>query len=100
MAKYLVETYYTCSFKVSHYLDDIDDKNIQNTIKNGIPVYSLPFGKTLFKKFNIRVSVISPGFIKTPLTDKNEFPMPFLRSANFAAEKIFLDFFCHICSAC
>ena len=43
-----------------------------------------------FKKFNIRVSVISPGFIKTPLTDKNEFPMPFLRSANFAAEKIFL----------
>ena len=23
MAKYLVETYYTCSFKVSHYLDDI-----------------------------------------------------------------------------
>ena len=43
-----------------------------------------------FKKFNVRVSVISPGFIKTPLTDKNEFPMPFLRSANFAAEKIYL----------
>ena len=33
MAKYLVETYYTCSFKVSHYLDDIDDKNIQNIEK-------------------------------------------------------------------
>ena len=30
MAKYLVETYFTCSFKVSHYLDDIDEKNIQN----------------------------------------------------------------------
>ena len=30
MAKFLVETYYTCSFKVSHYLDDIDEKNIQN----------------------------------------------------------------------
>ena len=43
-----------------------------------------------FKKFNVRVSVISPGFIKTPLTDKNEFPMPFLKSANFAAEKIYL----------
>ena len=26
MAKFLVETYYTCSFKVSHYLDDIDEK--------------------------------------------------------------------------
>ena len=33
MAKYLVETYYTCSFKVSHYLDDIDEKNIQNVEK-------------------------------------------------------------------
>ena len=33
MAKYLVETYYTCSFKVSHYLDDIDEKNIQNLEK-------------------------------------------------------------------
>ena len=33
MAKYLVETYYTCSFKVSHYLDDIDEKNIQNIEK-------------------------------------------------------------------
>ena len=33
MAKYLVETYYTCSFKVSHYLDAIDEKNIQNIEK-------------------------------------------------------------------
>ncbi len=42
-----------------------------------------------FKKHNVRVSIISPGFIKTPLTDKNEFPMPFLRSVEFAAEKIY-----------
>ncbi len=33
MAKFLVETYYTCSFKVSHYLDNIDEKNIQNIEK-------------------------------------------------------------------
>ncbi len=33
MAKFLVETYYTCNFKVSHYLDDIDEKNIQNIEK-------------------------------------------------------------------
>ena len=33
MAKFLVETYYTCSFKVSHYLDDIDEKNLQNIEK-------------------------------------------------------------------
>jgi len=33
MAKYLVETYYTCSFKVSHYLDDVNEKNLQNLEK-------------------------------------------------------------------
>ena len=42
-----------------------------------------------FKKYNVKVSVVSPGFIKTPLTDKNEFPMPFLRSPEFAADKVY-----------
>ncbi len=28
MAKYLVETYYTCSFKVKHYLDDLNEKEL------------------------------------------------------------------------
>ena len=42
-----------------------------------------------FKKHNVRISLISPGFIKTPLTDKNEFAMPFIKSPEFAAEKIF-----------
>ena len=42
-----------------------------------------------FKKFNIRVTLISPGFIKTALTDKNEFKMPFLKDTSYAAEKIY-----------
>ena len=33
MAKYLVETYYTCSFKVSHYLDDINETKLSNLEK-------------------------------------------------------------------
>ena len=42
-----------------------------------------------FKKFGVRVSVVSPGFIKTPLTDKNKFRMPFLKAPEYAAEKIY-----------
>jgi len=42
-----------------------------------------------FKKHNVRISLVSPGFIKTPLTDKNEFPMPFIKSPEFAADKMF-----------
>ena len=33
MAKYLVETYYTCNFKVSHYLDDINETELLNLEK-------------------------------------------------------------------
>lgn len=36
----------------------------------------------------IDVRVISPGFVKTPLTDKNDFPMPFRISADEAAARI------------
>ena len=28
MAKYLIETYYTCSFKVNHYLDNINESEL------------------------------------------------------------------------
>lgn len=38
---------------------------------------------------NIDVSLVLPGFIKTPLTDKNDFNMPFLMSSEEAAERIY-----------
>jgi short-subunit dehydrogenase len=38
---------------------------------------------------NIGVSLVHPGFIKTPLTDKNDFNMPFLLTSEEAAERIF-----------
>ncbi len=34
------------------------------------------------------VRVVSPGFVKTPLTDKNDFPMPFRISADETAKRI------------
>ncbi len=39
------------------------------------------------RKFD--VSIIRPGFVKTPMTDKNDFPMPFLMTADEAANRIF-----------
>ena len=33
MAKYLVETYYTCTFKVNHYLDDINENELKSLEK-------------------------------------------------------------------
>jgi len=33
MAKYIVETYYTCTFKVNHFLDNINEKELKNLEK-------------------------------------------------------------------
>jgi len=41
------------------------------------------------KKKNIKISIINPGFIKSESTNLNTFPMPFLKSAEFAANKIY-----------
>ncbi len=42
-----------------------------------------------FERSNVRVCLVSPGFIKTPMTDKNDFKMPFLKTPEYAAEKIY-----------
>ena len=42
-----------------------------------------------FKRSNVRVCLVSPGFIKTPMTDKNDFKMPFLKTTEYAANKIY-----------
>lgn len=40
------------------------------------------------KKHNIKVITVKPGFVRTPMTDKNEFKMPFLMEADKAAKII------------
>ena len=37
----------------------------------------------------ITVQVVNPGFIKTPLTDKNDFPMPFLMPVDKAVDQFY-----------
>jgi len=52
----------------------------------------ISFAESLYfdmKRFDVRVSVVNPGFIKTPMTDQNPFPMPMIVSAEFAAEEMF-----------
>lgn len=44
--------------------------------------------RLLLEPENIKVINIQPGFIRTPLTDKNGFKMPFLMELDYATEKI------------
>jgi short-subunit dehydrogenase len=39
------------------------------------------------KKYNISVTCICPGFIKTPLTSTNKHPMPFLQDVDTSAQR-------------
>jgi NAD(P)-dependent dehydrogenase (short-subunit alcohol dehydrogenase family) len=41
------------------------------------------------KPLGFRVVTLAPGYIKTPLTQKNKFPMPFLMSADAFADQAF-----------
>ena len=41
MAKYLVETYYNCTFKVSHYLDEVNDSELKNLEKRDDGKYEI-----------------------------------------------------------
>jgi len=40
------------------------------------------------KKYNIKVLTVKPGFVKTPMTSKNNFSMPFLMNPDKAAKII------------
>ena len=50
------------------------------------------FAESLYfdlSRFNVRVSLVNPGFIKTPMTDQNDFPMPLIKTPEFAANEIY-----------
>ena len=41
-----------------------------------------------FKRLGLKVQLVNPGFVKTPQTDKNDFPMPFLMEVEDAARRM------------
>lgn len=44
--------------------------------------------RTELNKYNVKVLTVRPGFVKTPMTDKNEFKMPFMMNVDKAAKII------------
>ena len=59
MAKYLVETYYTCTFKVNHYLDDINETELKNLEKRDD-------GK--FEVLDVKLDTVSYTHLTLPTT--------------------------------
>lgn len=55
--------------------------------KAAVKAYGEALGAQL-EKDNVDVTVVCPGFIKTPLTDKNKFNMPFLMTLGDAVKRI------------
>ncbi len=55
--------------------------------KSAVRVYAESLRGNL-AKFGIAVNAICPGYIKTPMTDVNDFPMPFLMDAKKCAKII------------
>jgi NAD(P)-dependent dehydrogenase (short-subunit alcohol dehydrogenase family) len=39
-------------------------------------------------RLGITIQLVSPGFVKTPMTDKNDFPMPFIIPVEEAGRRI------------
>lgn len=41
-----------------------------------------------FKRAGVKISLVNPGFVETPMTSVNKFPMPFIQTPKKAAENI------------
>jgi len=80
MAKYLVETYYTCNIKVSHYLDDITEKSLKNLEKQEDGKFEIldmkldsRKTKNLDKKDNKKINIVEEeSAIPISNTSKNQ----------------------------
>ena len=77
MSKYLVETFYTCSFKVSHYLNNLNEKEISNLQNRNDGVFEildikLDNRKTKNLDVNITDQVLDSKKVKNPIISKEK----------------------------
>ena len=77
MSKYLVETFYTCSFKVSHYLNNLNEKEISNLQNRNDGIFEildikLDNRKTKNLDVNITDQVSDNKKVKNPIISKEK----------------------------
>ena len=70
MAKYIVETYYTCTFKVKHYLDDISNNQLDQLEKRDDGDYEILDVK--FDKRNTKNNEKNTDKIEVKINDSHE----------------------------
>ena len=94
MAKYLVETYYTCTFKVNHFLDDINENELKNLEKRDDGKFEvldvkLDNRKTKSLDPNIK-KIVENKKIESPTDSQQQVPKnfdKFIKSKNNNSEK-------------
>ena len=84
MAKYLVETYYTCTFKVNHYLDDINETELKNLEKRDDGKFEV----LNVKLDNRKTKSLDPKNKKIIENDKIDSPADATKSSSSNIEKI------------
>ena len=77
MSKYLVETFYTCSFKVSHYLNNLNEKeisNLQNRNDGAFEVLDVKLDNRKTKNLDVNITdqVSDSKKIKNPIISKEK----------------------------
>ena len=77
MSKYLVETFYTCSFKVSHYLNNLNEKeisNLQNRNDGTFEILDIKLDNRKTKNLDVNITdqVLDSKKVKNPIISKEK----------------------------
>ena len=74
MKKFIVETYYTCTFKTTHTLDELNDNElskIDNRSDGDVEVIDVKLNNRKTRKIGAENKVLSSGEEKTKIIDTN-----------------------------
>ena len=77
MSKYLVETFYTCSFKVSHYLNNLNEKeisNLQNRNDGAFEILDIKLDNRKTKNLDVNITdqLSDSKKVKNPIISKEK----------------------------